>query len=255
LGGYLVKRKGLPEQRELVLCTVTRVTPFAAWCKLDEYPDVEGMIHISEVAGKWVYDIREFAKEAKQYVAKVMRIDEQKRFVNLSLKRVSKREEKEKINSYRKEQRAENVLEQAAKELNKTVDQAYEEVGFLLQEKFGEFSVAFEEARKSKEVLEILPKEWVDVLFDIIQKTFKEKEINLKVELELRSYAKNGIDKIKEALKNLEEAGTTVKYISAPKYRVELKTINPKATEKNLRKILDESIEKFEGEGDYRFIK
>jgi translation initiation factor 2 subunit 1 len=252
----LVKRKGLPEFGELVLCTTKKVTPFAGWCKLDEYPEAEGMIHISESAGKWVYDIRKFIKKGKQYVAKVVRINPEKNFVNLSLKRVSKREEREKINAWRKEQKFEKILSQAAKKLDKSLDQAYEEAGFLLQEKFGELSTAFEEASKSKDILlKNLPKEWADTLFDICQKTFKEKEIILKAEIELRSYARDGVNRIKEFLKNLEENGMIVKYISAPKYRAELKTTNPKQMEKKIREILEKSIEGFEGEAEYRFIK
>ena len=49
----MVKKKGLPKWSELVLCTTTRITPFAAWCTLDEYETedgspIEGMIHISK---------------------------------------------------------------------------------------------------------------------------------------------------------------------------------------------------------------
>jgi translation initiation factor 2 subunit 1 len=252
----LVRRKGLPELGELVLCKVERVTPFAGWCSLEEYPEAKGMIHISEAAGKWIYDIREVVKLGKQYVAKVVKIDKEKNFVNLSLKRVSAKEEKDKLNSFRKEQRAEKVLEQAAKELNKTLDQAYEEVGFLLQDKFGELSVALEEARKSKDVLlKILPKEWADVLFETIQKAFKEKEIKLKAEVELKCYAKDGIEKIKAALENIEKSGLTVKYISAPKYRVEAKTTNPKIMEKKMKEILEKTVKEFEGEANFRMIK
>lgn len=252
----MVKRKGLPDFRELVLCKVERVTPFAGWCRLEEYPEAKGMIHISEAAGKWIYDIRESVKVGKQYVAKVVKIDEGKNFVNLSLKRVSRRDEKEKLNSFRKEQRSEKVLEQAAKELNKSLDQAYTEVGFLLQEKFGELSVALEEGRKSKDVLlKILPKEWAEALFDTIQKTFKEKEIKLKAELELISYAKDGIEEIKKILEEIEKSDLSVKYISAPKYRVEKKTTDPKSTEKKIKEVLEKVVNEFEGEAKYRLIK
>jgi len=256
----MVKRKGLPEWGELVLCTVQRISPYAAWCKLGEYPGVEGMIHVSEVSGKWVHDIREFVKVNKQYVAKVVKIDYQKNFVNLSLKRVSEEEKKEKMNAYRKEQRAEKILEQVAKDFGKTLDQAYEEVGFLLQEKFGELFVAFEEARKSPEILvkKGVPEKWANALIEAIEKSFKEKEIVIKAELELKSYASDGIKKIKEILLELEKEGVKVKYISAPRYRVEIEGKNPKMLEKklteNLEKLVKE-IKKAEGEGSYRLIK
>lgn len=199
----------MPEWGEFVLCTVTRITPFAAWCRLDEYPNLEGMIHVSEVTGKWVYDIREFVKEGKQYVAKVVRIDYQKGFINLSLKRVTKYDEKEKLNAFRREQRAEKMLEQAARELGKNLNQAYEEVGFLLQEKFGDLFVAFDEARKSRDALikKGVPEEWVDVLVKIAERSFQEKEVVIKAEVELKNFAKDGIKRIKETLESLENIG------------------------------------------------
>lgn len=246
----------MPEVGELVLCKVERVTQFAGWCSLEEYPEAKGMIHISEAIGKWIYDIREVVKAGKQYVAKVVKVDKENNFVNLSLKRVSPKEEKDKLNSFRKEQRAEKVLEQAAKELGKNLDQAYEEAGFLLQEKFGELSTALEEAKKSKEILvKILPKEWADALFNAIQKAFKEKEIKLKAEIMLKSYAKDGIEKIKSALENLEKSGLIVKYISAPRYRVEIKTTDPKSMEKKLKEILEKTTKEFEGEASFKMIK
>lgn len=171
----MMKRKGLPEWGELVLCTVDRITPFAAWCKLDEY-EGEGMIHVSEVSGKWVHDIREFVKIKKQYVAKVVKVDYQKNIVNLSLKRVSLYDEKAKLNSYRRSQRAEKMLELAGKELGKNLEQSYEEVGFLLQEKFGELYVALEESKENL-TKKGVSSQWADAIADIVEKNFQEKEI------------------------------------------------------------------------------
>ncbi len=254
----MIKRKGLPEWGELVLCTVDRITPFAAWCKLDEY-DGEGMIHVSEVSGKWVHDIREFVKPKKQYVAKVVKVDYQKNVINLSLKRVSLHDEKAKLNSYRRSQRAEKMLELAGKELGKTLEQSYEEVGFLLQEKFGELYVAFEEGKESKENLtkKGVSSQWADAIADILEKNFQEKEIIIKADLELKSYEPDGIKKIKEILKDIEKkTGATIKYISAPKYRIEIIAKDPKTTEKKLVHELDKVVEEMKnGEANYKLIK
>jgi len=255
----MVKRKGLPEWGELVLCTVDRISPFAAWCQLDEY-EGEGMIHVSEVSGKWVHDIREFIKPKKQYVAKVVKVDYQKNVVNLSLKRVSKNDEKQKLNSYRRGQRAEKMLELAAKELGKTLEQAYEEVGYLLQEKFGELYVAFEEGKESKDNLlkKGVSQEWVDAIVDIVEKNLQEKETIIKADLELKSYEPDGIKKIKEILADVEKkTGATVKYISAPNYRIEVIGKDPKTTEKKLVHELEKVVEKMKqnGEASYKLIK
>jgi translation initiation factor 2 subunit 1 len=258
----MVRKKGLPKWSEFVLVTVERLTPYAAWCKLVEYPEVnEGMIHVSEVAGKWVHDIRDFVKVKKQYVAKVIKIDYQKNSVNLSLRRVSKLDEREKMSEFRMEQRAEKLLEQAAKELGKTLDQAYEEVGFLLQEKFGDLSIAFEEAKKSKEKLieSGVSQQWAEAIAKIVERGLQEKEFEIKAELELKCLAKDGVKKIKEFLSELEKkTGGSVKYISASKYMVKVKGKEPKALEKNLVHELEavcKQIKKFDGEGKFKLLK
>jgi translation initiation factor 2 subunit 1 len=257
----MVRKKGLPNWSEFVIVTVEKLTPYAAWCKLVEYPEVEGMIHVSEVAGKWVRDIRDFVKVKKQYVAKVVKIDYQKNFVNLSLKRVSKLDEREKMNEFRREQRAEKMLEQAAKELGKNLDQAYEEVGFLLQEKFGGLSPAFEEARESKETLikNGISEEWAEAIAKIAGTSLQEKEFEIKAELELKSFAKDGVERIREVLLELaKRTGASIKYISAPKYRVEIKGKDPKALEKFLVQELEsvcKQIEKLDGKGSFKLVK
>lgn len=257
----MVVRKGMPEQGELVLCSVQRITPYAAWCKLEEYQDREGMMHVSEVSGKWVHDIREFVKMNKQYVAKVIRIDIEKNHINLSLKRVSEKEAKEKMNAFRREQRAEKILEQAARELGKNLNQAYEEVGFMLQEKFGEMFVAFEEARTSLDILRKkgVPEEWVNVISKILEKSFREKKIVIKADLEMKSFAEDGIEKIKIILGEIrEKTGAEIKYISAPRYRVQVTGKDPKVMEKKLVESLEtalKEIEQSDGEGSYKLIR
>jgi translation initiation factor 2 subunit 1 len=256
----MAKRKGLPNWGEIVLCTVERVTPYAAWCRLDEYENVEGMIHVSEVAGKWVHDIREFVKVKKQYVAKVVRIDYQKGHINLSLKRVTKYDEKEKMNAFRREQRAEKILEQAGIEMGKTLEQAYQEVGYMLQEKFGELFVAFEELHRSPDAVakKGLPDDWSKVLLKILEKTFQEKEVVIKADLELKSFAGDGVERIKDILNSLQKAtGVTVKYISAPKYRVEFATKDPKNAEKKIAAALEVAVKQIkpDGEGSYKMVK
>lgn len=255
----MIKRKGLPDMNELVICVVKRITPYAAWCDLIEY-DTEGMIHVSEIAGKWVQDIREHVKPGKQYVAKVVRIDHEKNIVNLSLKRMSRMDEKEKLNQFKRAEHAEKILEQAAKHIGKNLSQAYDDVGYLLQENFGEISTAFEEARKNPEVLKEagVPKKWTDVLNPIIEKSIKEKEIVLKVELDVKSFESDGVERVKDVLSQLSKAGMKVAYISAPKYMAEVKTKDPKNDEKKMREKLDglmSNSKQSKVEVAYKFVK
>ncbi len=255
----MVKKQGPPEFGEFVICTPKKISQFAAWCSLEEYPETEGMIHISEAAGKWVRDIRKFIKPNKQYIAKVVRVDREKNSVNLSLKRVSKSDEKSKWNIYRKGQRAEKIFEQVAKELKKDLEQAYNEIGFSLQETFGELFVAFEEIKKDHDILQKFdfPDECNKILVSVVEKNLVEKEVVVKADLELKSYEGDGVERIKNMLKELD-GKAEVSYISAPRYRVELKTKNPKLEEKNLRQQLDKMVDQAKKSGieaGYRFVK
>jgi translation initiation factor 2 subunit 1 len=237
----MVKRKGLPNIQELVVVKITEVTQFAAWCDLLEY-DAKGMIPISEAAGKWIFDVREVVKEGEIKVAKVIKIEEDKNLVHLSLKRVSKNDEKEKMNEFRKEERGEKLFEMAAKSLGKSLQQAYEEVGFKLQEKFGSLYDVIVNIKKNYSKLEKMkiPKEWIDAIVNIAEKSIKEKEVELKFELDVKSIEPNGIEIIKSILKEVEEkTGGKVRYLSAPIYRLEIKTTDPKKDEKRVLSALE----------------
>jgi len=262
----MVKKKGLPKWGELVLCTVTRITPFAAWCTLDEYERedgsaVEGMIHVSEVAGKWVKDIRKFIKPNKQYVTKVVRIDYQKGHLNLSLKRVSKFDKKEKVENFRREKRAMGIVTQIAKRVGEDETEIHNELKSRLSEDFDDLFDAFERMNEEPSILENLevPKKWKESLSEVVEKNFRVKEKTVKAVLNVVSTAPDGVKKLRSVLSGLEKkTGATVKYISAPKYQVELRTKQPKLAEKKLRSGLEDivkNIKAAEGEVSYEFIR
>ena len=244
----MVKRKGLPNIQELVVVKITEVTQFAAWCDLLEY-EASGMIPISEAAGKWIFDVSEVVKEGEIRVAKVIKVEEDKNLVHLSLKRVSKMDEKEKMNEFRKEERGEKLLELAARSLGKSLQQAYEEVGYLLQEKFGSLYDAIINIKKNYSKLEKMkiPKEWIDAIVNVVEKSIREKEVEIKFEIEVRSLEPNGVEIIKGILKEVEEkTGGIVKYLSAPTYRLEVKTTNPKKDEKKVLTALEKIKSKYD---------
>jgi translation initiation factor 2 subunit 1 len=262
----MVKRKGLPQWGEIVLCTVTRITPFAAWCMLDEYENedgsrIEGMIHISEVAGKWVKDIRKFVKPNKQYVVKVVRIDYQKGHLNLSLKRVSKFDKKEKSERFRREKRAAGILNQIAKRIDQTDDEILTELEKKVTGDFDDLFAVFETFNEDSAVLDGLdcPKKMKDAIREVMENNFRIKEKTIKASIDVTTTAPDGTKMLKKILGELEkETGAQVKYISAPRYQVELMTKDPKEAVKKLRAGLDaamEKVKKADGTGSYELIK
>jgi len=253
------KLRSVPETGEIVIGKIIRVNPFSAQVQLDEYPNIEGSIHISEVARSWIKDIRTFAKEGQQVAALVLKVEADKNRVDLSLKRVSKNEADAKLKSIKNEQRTEKFLEIAAKEIGSDLNKAYKEAGFKLQEEFGSltegFRISIEPQGKELLLKKGIPQKWVDAIASVAEKVLEEKEVDLKVKLEITSYAPNGVQIIKNALLEIEKKGIDVKYISAPKYSLSLKTKNAKKSERVLRETCEAVVKKIEqGGGKASFV-
>ncbi|MBI2549900.1 S1 RNA-binding domain-containing protein, partial [Candidatus Woesearchaeota archaeon] len=113
----LLKKKGFPEDNELVFCTVTSVQSHSVFVKLEEY-GLSGMIHISEVAPGRVRNIRDFVVENKPAVCKVIGINKERGHIDLSLRRVTEGLRRAKLNEIKQEQKAEKIVELVAKQLS-----------------------------------------------------------------------------------------------------------------------------------------
>ncbi|GAB4545311.1 MAG: hypothetical protein OHK0023_03380 [Anaerolineae bacterium] len=74
---------------QLVQGTVTKLTKFGAFARLVDNPEVEGLIHISELAGHRVGSPKEVVKEGDVLTLRVVKIDAEQRRIGLSLKKVS----------------------------------------------------------------------------------------------------------------------------------------------------------------------
>ncbi len=240
------------------MVTVANLTPYSALCKLEEYPGKEGMIHISEVSGKWVRDIRKFLKLNKRYIVRVLRVDEEKGHIALSLKRVAKVDRTRKMQAYSYEQKSEKILMKIARKEKITLEKAYELVGYELQEKFGDMFEAFELAVESPDKLieNGIEKKWAEIIHEVAKESIQKKKIRIKAELNVKFYTGNGIEKIKEFLNNLiNKYGVSINYISAPKYSVEIETDNPKLAQKELIKQLTNEIAKIkDGEAEFKIV-
>ena len=247
------KESQFPVIGELVTGKVVRLNPFSALVRLDEYPGVEGMIPISEVARKWIKDIREFVREGDAVVVKVMRVEEDRGHVELSMKRVSKNEADAKLKEIKREQKAEKMLETAAKEMGVSLDKAYTEVGFKFQEEFGEMWKVFQTSMTpdGRDMLakKGIPEKWIKAIAAVAEKTIELKEIGIKGTLELKSPAPDGLEHIKKILADVEKKGIEVHYISAPKYLLNFKTKDAKKGEKLIREAAEEATKKIEATG------
>lgn len=256
----MLKKGEWPERRELVIGTVTRVNPYSVFISLEEYGGKEGMVHISEVAGKWVRDIRDFVKVGKKVVALVMNVDVEKQHIALSLKRVRTYDSEEKMREYKRGLKAEKMLEVVAKKLNMSSSEAQEKIGEKLQEIFGELFKAFQMSMNPQGYELLIKKgvseDWAKVIKDVASEQMELKEIEIRGTVELNCFKPDGIEIIKKVLKDSKEKySVSIRYVSAPKYSLSIKTKDAKLGEKTIKEASEYIIKNMKslgGEGSFK---
>jgi translation initiation factor 2 subunit 1 len=250
----MVKEERWPQRGEIVIGTVVRVNPYSAFIALEEYDNKEGMIHISEVAGKWVRDIRKFVKVGDKIVVKVMDVDSEKRHIALSLKRVRKYDSEEKMREYKKKLKAEKMLKSLAGKLNLSVEDVNKKIAAEIEDKFGNVFDAFQMSLTPQGydmlIRKGISKDITEAIKNIAEEQLEIKEANIKKVIVLKSYKPDGINTIKKILvETKKEFGLEIKYISAPRYSIGMRTKSAKAGERKIKEASEYIIKRIEENG------
>jgi translation initiation factor 2 subunit 1 len=251
-----------PEAGDLIIATVETVTDYGAYAKLDEY-NKRGLLHVSEISSSWIRNIRDFVRENQKMVLKVLRVDPEKGHVDLSLRRVTKREKIEKIKSWKKDRKAEALLRGVAEKVGLPVEEVYQKAGLLIEEKYGLYEGFEKVVKDGIEVLTKLgiPEDIAKAFAQVSEERIKVKLVKVKGTLEIRCMKPNGVKCIQDALNNAKKAEKTkdaeVKFyvIAAPKYSLEVSAENYKRAEEVLQKVSQNVvtiITKAGGQGSFR---
>ncbi|HLD02675.1 MAG TPA: S1 RNA-binding domain-containing protein [Candidatus Nanoarchaeia archaeon] len=240
------KKKGLPKENEIVLCTVDKVLKNSIFIRIDEYDGMEGLIHISEIAPGRIRNIRDYVKEGKKIVCKVLRVKSDTRQVDLSLRRVANSEALNKRSSMKQEEKAEKILEAVGKMCNKTLKQMYDDVGMKIIMKYGLISNCFQQlVENDSSILKSLgiDAKIADLLTKIVKERIKPSIVEIIATVVLKSRADDGIERIKHVLKNIIAMGEKNKYkinfhyLGAPRYKLTITADDYKQAEKELAEI------------------
>jgi len=244
-----------PDEGELVVCTVANVKNFGAFVTLDEYESKEGFIHIAEVSSGWIKYIRDYVREGQKVVCKVLRVDKEKGHIDLSLKAVNEHQRREKIQEWKNEQKAENLLGIVAQRLGKTPAECWQEFGYDLLDHFGTLYRAFEESVMDERALEQegFKGPWVKVFVEVARENIVPPHVTIDGYLEATDPCPDGAVHIREALLKAvsEDDGTSVKvqYIGAPRYRLVVRAPDYKTAEEEIQKAAAKVIKALTAKG------
>ena len=223
------------EEGDVVLCTVDRIIGTVIFVKIhsdSNGKEAEGSIVMSEIAPGRIRNIRDYVVPKKKIACKVLRIAKNGH-IDLSLRRVTKKESKEVKKKSEDEQSYVKILKSMLKD---NADGVLEKI----REKGNVYDFLEEAKKDSGELEKIAGKENSQKILDIL-KSQKKKKAFVKKGIQLSSMNPDGINDIKQVFYGIKNA--KIKYISGGRYTIETEADDMKVADNELRKILDE-IEK-----------
>lgn len=236
----MVNQEGTtPEEGELVVATIKTVKQNGAYVDLDEYEGIEGFIFIGEIASGWVKNIRGFVREGQRVICKVMRTRRDGTSLELSLKSVSEERRRDRLQEWKNEQRAQQLLKVLGEKVGWSDDDVAEQ-SLELIEAFGGLYAAFEEAAMQEGALENagFEGEWLPSFIEIAVENIIPPYVEVRGTLTLSINVNDGVSIIRSALEaaeslsnDEEEIDVKCFYDGAPSYRIELKAPDFKVAE------------------------
>jgi translation initiation factor 2 subunit 1 len=244
-GHNFMEAAELPDRGEIVLTTVREITPHGIYVDLDEYNNMNGFLHISEISTGWVRNIERVAKTSQKMVLKVIRAERSRREVDLSLRQVTNEEKRNKLIEWKKKERAITIMGMVKKKLQLD-DLLFNDISAKMEREYGSLYEALEAASKkgekafaTLEIPEPIGKEIIDAAVEKISSP--KYEVGAIVEVSSRE--SDGIQQIKDALESAATASTTaeirVTYVGAPRYRLRVVADDYKQADKVMNSALE----------------
>jgi translation initiation factor 2 subunit 1 len=235
----------LPEEGEIIIATVRQVTGHGVYVTLDEYNNMTGFLHISEIANGWIRNIERYVRPKQKAVLKIIRVNKARGEVDTSLKHVSGEERKSKLIEVKKSDKANVFLDFIKSKLNLS-EKNIQEIEDRMLQKYGYVYDAFEAiSRKGLDAIqniELSPE--IKNAIEDASKTIPIPLVEISGIMDITSKKPEGIEVIKNTLANAEGnkggASTTITYIGAPRYRVVVNAENFKVA----KRLMNNTIEK-----------
>lgn len=108
------------------------------------------MILSSEMSRKRVKYVKKLVKEGREEVLRVIRVDTQQGYIDLSKKNVQMDEIEEFKEQYYKSKKVHEIMKILASKIKQDLEKTYQQIGWPLYKLHGHAYVAFKEALKYK---------------------------------------------------------------------------------------------------------
>ena len=237
----------IPEPGETVVCKISKILDYGVFVELPEYENIQGFVHISQVASSWIKNIRNFVKENQIRAGKVTHISREKGQIDISFAKVSAGEQRNKLEQYQQLKKPQRLLEILAKDTNTDFNTVWKEIAEPLTDNYDSLYKGFQEIRiLGEDAAKGVPKKWLAKLIPLIEKNIEIPEKTVRGVIAAHIAMPNGAELVKNALITARDEGKKSKavtveffYTGAGKYAVNVISHDYKTAEAAMKKIVD----------------
>ena len=256
-----IENQDMPEVGELVLALVTSMSSHGAKVVLEEYNNMYGFLHVSEIATGWVKNVSRFITVNQKVVLKVIRVDSARTEVDLSLRQVSGEDRKQKLLSIKRYDKSRSIFDTLQTKAKLTEDQKNEYFD-KVENQFGTVYSGLEELiRDRNESFDKLgiPEKVVAELANISKSKISIPMVNVTGIIQVTTQDPDGINLIKSSMSQVlsNKAGKKVEisYLGSPKYKITVYSEDYKSAEKKLSSALEKIKKSIGKKADFSFSK
>ena len=130
-------RARVPEKDSVVRVETVSIKDVGASVRLLEYGGIEGFIQMSQVSTRRVRSIQKFLKIGRREMMEVLRVDEEKMYIDLSKKSLMSDSIDEANKRWTKSKKVHEIMFEVAMKLKTPIEQLYEQWGWDLYESAG----------------------------------------------------------------------------------------------------------------------
>ena len=134
-----------PREGDFVIVEISEINDIGAYVSLLEYGEVKGMIPINEMTNRRFKSINKLAKVGRTEVALVLKVDEEKGYIDLSKSRVTKEDTERCEDKWNKAKCIQSIMNRVAVETSKSLKEIHENITWNLYKKYENLYDKFKE--------------------------------------------------------------------------------------------------------------
>ncbi|GGP21029.1 translation initiation factor IF-2 subunit alpha [Thermocladium modestius] len=241
-----IARRDMPELGELVIGTVSKITEHGAYVRLDEYNGMEAYVPVNEIVPTLFRDITDYLDVGRKAVFKVIRVERGRRLIDLSYRKVRDEEREKMLLRWKRTVKALRLFNMISQKLGIPLQKLIEDVGWRVEDYYGDMYGIFEAVIRSDEALGKLgiPENIANAIKEVAAQHVDVPKVELKGMIRLINIGPNGVESIRNILSAARSAAVKlgaeeveIYTIGPPRYKVIMRGRDPKRLEAAMEEV------------------